>query len=191
MATIPCTTNGYKPLTSHEPLQPAHVRLPEAACSVNGYFHIQGYSDRFQATGRGFTPDEAVKNLAETMQKTRAILAPPPLATREERLARLYTSGIVRALALKDSGLVQRITKAFLLYTSGALQPTDSPVVYTVHSQTGEDTIYEVTGNRHTGYVCVCQDWTRHQEEKGYACKHSLVVMFEHRLREQEDKGEE
>ena len=38
------------------PSVPPHA---EAPCSVNGYFKVEGYADRFQATGRGATASEA------------------------------------------------------------------------------------------------------------------------------------
>ena len=177
MNRAPCATNGH-----HKPqvLLQGPAQLPEAACSVNLRFDVPGYADRAQATGRGASPAEAAAHLRETIDATRLALAPPAPPMREEQLAHLLASGLAKATAQADYGLVERLAKAAALVLSGAVEATDSPAVMAVRSQTAADHWYEVTLS---GFVCTCKDWS-HAAQAGHMrpCKHGLAVAFSTRL---------
>jgi hypothetical protein len=161
--------------------------LSEAACSVNIRFRVEGYPDLAQGTGRGANHREAVANLKATMDETRRMLA-PTLPDRAIRLAALLACGTQKALARGDAALVERLTKAYILYVRGAIEPADSTAVWAVRSQTSADHYYEVAGNRELGYICSCKDWESHRRagEQYYTCKHGLVLAFQQKLDEQE-----
>lgn len=73
-----CKPEAPKPV----PVAPV---LPESPCSVNAVFELGGYG-RLQATGRGFTPQQAAENLRDTIEATRAALLPPPIEQPKSRV---------------------------------------------------------------------------------------------------------
>jgi hypothetical protein len=156
--------------------------LPEAACSVNGYFHINGYADRFQATGRGHSAEEAAHNLAATIRATKATLETPPLPpSSEERLSALLACGLRKAVAKQDYELVCRLSKAAALVLSGAVEPGEREGMLAVRSQQDASQYYAVDGTQ-----CSCPDWERHARKGDKLhCKHVLATMFWRRLEEQ------
>ena len=177
IARFPISRNGHTvPALVPAALLPSSpALLPEAACSVNGYFHIDGYADRFQATGRGHNAADAARNLADTIHATRAALeTPPPPPSREERLSALLACGLRKAVAKHDYDLVCRLSKAAALVLSGAVEPTASPAVMAVRSQAHPETWYEVGGA-----VCSCPDSQKHARNgEKYLCKHGLAVAM-------------
>lgn len=179
---------SLSPLALWHATQPTPL-LPEAPCSVNLFFEVQGYG-KAQATGRGTTPQEAVANLQGTIQATRAALAtraaietppaPPAPPSREAQLATLLTCGIQRALSKGDMGLIERLSKAMVLVLSDAVTPGMHEATWTVRSEANSDTSYEVSH----GGACTCKDW-KHRNKTGestYRCKHILAVLFTERL---------
>src|ERR1043166_10055323 len=121
---FPIARNGHTvPALMPTALLPSSpAPMPEAACSVNGYFHIDGYADRFQATGRGHSAADAARNLADTIRATRAALeTPPPPPSREARLSALLACGLRKAVAKHDYDLVGRLSKAAAVVLSGAV----------------------------------------------------------------------
>ena len=186
--TLPQSVNGST--REGVPLLPA---LAEAPCSVNVRFRVHGYLDAGQATGRGFSPEEAAENLRRTIEATRAALAPPPavplpLANRTTRLALLLACGTEKALVRGDRALIERLAKAYLLVIDGKVEPASEEIPclrYHVGSQQPDGPIYEVEG-----LTCTCYDSRHHAaDETRYACKHSLGVLYCQRLTEQEDQG--
>ena len=165
------------------PIVPAHT---EAPCSVNGYFKVEGYADRFQATGRGATASEAARNLQATIAETRlALEAPapaPPVPSREERLAALLACGLKKATAQANWGLIERLSKAAALVLSGAVMPGEREGLLTVASSTQVSTWYEVEH----GKTCSCPDFARKSRttEGQYRCKHLLASLLYARLEE-------
>lgn len=160
---------------------------PEALCSVNLFFDVQGFG-KAQATGRGATPLEAVSNLQGTIQHTKLALEAPVLPapqTREERLAALLTCGLTKATARQDWGLVERLSKAAALVLSGAVSPGEREGMLAVQSQSQSTAAhwYEVDG-----MACSCPDYVhRHKEgEKQYFCKHGLACAMYRKLEAQE-----
>src|ERR1043166_2134674 len=146
---FPIARNGHTvPALMPTALLPSSpAPMPEAACSVNGYFHIDGYADRFQATGRGHNAADAARNLADTINATRAALeTPPPPPSREERLSALLACGLTKAVAKHDYDLVCRLSKAAALVLSGAVEPTASPAVMAVRSQAHPEAWFEGGG---------------------------------------------
>jgi hypothetical protein len=174
---FPIARNGHTVPTPVPPALRANspAPLPEAACSVNGYFHIDGYADRFQATGRGHSAADAARNLADTIRATRAALeTPPPPPSREQRLSALLACGLTKAVAKHDYDRVCRLSKAAALVLSGAVEPTASPAVMAVRSQAHPETWYEVSGA-----VCSCPDSVKHvRNGEKYLCKHGLAVAM-------------
>jgi hypothetical protein len=157
-------------------------QLPEAACSVNIRFRVEGYGDA-QATGRGTSPAEAAQNLRQTIDATRLALAPegPPVPpTRAEQVAHLLSHGLTKALIQGDTGLVERLAKAAALVLGNAVEPTDSPAVMAVRSAHEPSTWYEVAN----GMVCTCKDWEKHHRagDGRYRCKHVLCVLMSARM---------
>lgn len=164
---------------------------PEALCSVNIRFQIPGYADFGQATGRGDTPEQAARNLTETIAATKAALAPAPAPqtellsaprTREQILAGLLTCGMQKAVAKGDMGLVERLAKAAALVLSASVEPTDRADCTAVRSACHAETWYEVETS--TGkHTCSCPDYQHHRDEaKRYCCKHIAAVMMHQRI---------
>ena len=152
--------------------------LPEAAISLNGYIHVTGLTERIQVTARGHDAAEAAQRLKAGMDAVQATFAPAPPPTREARLAQLLTCGLQRAVAKGDMGLVERLSKAAALVLSGAVEPTDSPTVMAVRSQTEPETWYEVSGT-----ICTCPDSQKHlRNGEKYLCKHALSILIAQRL---------
>lgn len=183
VAEIPTMHNGQTPVMPH-----GTALLPEAACSINGRFFITGYSDSFQVTGRGASPQEAARNLKGTMDATREALAPTPLAPREERLALLVARGTQKALAARDYPRLERLTKAYILVVRGFVEEVifdDKPQgIWKVHSQQDPiHTTYSVQGR-----TCDCPDARRHAEDTHYFCKHSTAVCLLRTVEKQEQE---
>lgn len=174
MATVPCTIDHRNGHTAPSVIPAGPALLPEASCSVNLRFAVGPYGQMAQATGRGMTAAEAARNLRETMEATRAELAPPPPPTREARLAQLLACGLTRAVAKGDGGLVERLAKAAALVLSGAVEPTERAQALAVRSQRDMNVWYTVEG-----LACSCPDWgKRRGDETPYHCKHRLAVWL-------------
>lgn len=151
------------------------LMAPEALCSVNMHFAVAGYGTA-QATGRGATPQEAVKNLTGTMAATITALATPeptPM-NRYEKLGRLITCGLQKAQ--DDPKLTERFLKAVQLVTLGHVTSEPENGMYAVQSQTDE-TRYYANATR-----CTCPDRRKHEDEPDYKCKHSLAVCLTAKL---------
>lgn len=155
--------------------------LPEAPCSVNGFFKVAGYDREFQATGRGLTALEAATNLHETIAATRHALAPAAPPTRTERLAalmaiRLEQIGAIEDLSARQKAL-ERMTRVSALVLADAVQAGEMPGTYTVASLTSE-AVYQVVGK-----TCTCKDYGKHaSDEHTYCCKHVGALKLFRRL---------
>lgn len=184
LRTLPGTINcrNLSPLALHVGTRPAAATpmLPEAPCSVNGFFEVEGYG-RLQATGRGITPQDAAQNLADTMAATREALAPPAAEpkTREAQVAELLACWLGKAVARKDFGLVERLSKGAALVLAGMVELGNRPGVLAVRSASSPETWYEVEGR-----TCTCQDYACHvrKGEPEYACKHITAAAMWQRL---------
>lgn len=178
--SIPEVRNNHKNNLSTEQ---SGTTLPEVPCSVNGFFHVDGYPDRFQATGRGSTAQDAARNLRDTITATKTALEAPVPTTREQRLSTLLTCGLTRAVAKGDWGLVQRLSKAAALALSGAVEYTGEGAT-DVRSQREPTQTWYTVGEDGS---CTCQDWRVHHKGDGeprYRCKHVLAVLMVVRLEE-------
>lgn len=181
MRTLPTFSNGHNHFLI--PATPATPAQPEAACSVNVFFEVEGYG-RAQATGRGSTASEAATNLHATITATKQALEAPPVVSQEARLGALLTCGLKKAVTKQDWGLVERLTKAAALVLAEAVSPGEREGMLAVKSLTHPEQYYEVDGT-----ACSCKDYEhRHaQGEKTFFCKHALAVLLYRRL---ETKGE-
>jgi len=152
---------------------------------------IPGYADTALVTGRGNDAAEAARNLTETIQATKAALAPGEKRearsekqedrSREQIVAGLLTCGMQKAVAKGDMGLVERLAKAAALVLGDRIQTTDTPDVYRVLSLTN-DTHYLVVA---TALTCTCPDWHKHNgeaQEKRHLCKHVLATIMDQRV---------
>ena len=183
IARFPIPRNGHTvpALVPTAVLPSSLAPLPEAACSVNGYFHVEGYTDRFQATGRGHNAEDAARNLADTIRATRAALETPPPPSREVRLSALLACGLTKAVVKHDYDLVCRLSKAAALVLSGAVEAGEREGMLAVRSQEDANQYYAVDGMQ-----CSCPDWERHARKGDKLhCKHILATMFWRRLEEQ------
>jgi hypothetical protein len=180
-ADIPWTASVPAPSTTPQ-VAPA---LPEAACSVNLFFEVAAGYGKAQATGRGANAQEAAANLKATIEATRAILAPPPLASRTERLAALLACGTQKALASGNTARLDRLARAYLLVVKGmvgAVTVNDVPTgAYEVQSQTTPGKRYFVESQS-----CECQDARKHADDPSFFCMHSLAALYVTRLDAQE-----
>jgi hypothetical protein len=186
MRTLPyfngfCNSHEVRALLTVPDLTlPTTPPFPEAPCSVNGYFHLAGFSDRFQATGRGTSPQEAAANLRGTIAATQAALETPVVLSREERLSALLDCGLLRAAHKGDYGLCERLKKGAALVTAGAVSPGERDGMLAVQSQSTPAHWYEVDG-----HACSCPDWEFHARQgKHQHCKHVLATMLYARLAE-------
>lgn len=173
--------NGHTTLTTI-PQGPA--TLPEAPCSMTARVLVRAVScESILITGRGQTGPEAARNLLESCAalKTQAA-APPPLASRTQRLSLLLAYGLEKAVGKEDWKLVERLTKAAALVLAGRVVDMGDNTAE-VRSQTEpETTTYQVVGHR-----CTCQDAKKHQAaEQAYYCKHSCAALFFYKLAAQE-----
>lgn len=177
MRTVPALPNGHNHLILPAPA--ATPALPEAACSVNLFFEVEGYG-RAQATGRGATASEAVANLHATITATKKALEAPPVVSEEARLGALLTCGLKKAMARQDHGLIERLSKAAALVLGGMVSPGEREGMLAVQSRTTPAHWYEVDGA-----VCSCPDYKhRHQDgEKTFYCMHGLAAMMYRKLR--------
>ena len=153
-----------------------HQTHSEANVSLNTFVEADGL--RIQVTGRGATADEAVSHLREAVQ---ALQTPPAPPTRTAQMAALLAKGIDCAVRTGDMKLVERLSKAAALVLSDAVQPSDSPTVRTVASQTASQHWHDVTVET---LACTCVDYyRRHQEgDEKYLCKHGLAVAMTARI---------
>lgn len=167
MITIPCL-NGH---SKHDVPAPTHS---EAPVSMNCFVDIPTMG-RVQVTARGCTPAEAVTNLQGSVQALQATV--PQQLTREQQVGLLLAKGITCAVAKQDMALVDRLSKAAYLVLSGSVEPTDTPAVMAVRSQTDVTTWYECTT---VGHTCTCPAWEKHRKagDTAYACKHGLAVAM-------------
>jgi len=156
---------------------------------------IPGYADTALVTGRGDTPEQAARNLTETIQATKAALAPAPAAqteplhaprSREQVLAGLLTCGMQKAVTKGDMGLVERLAKAaaIVLAKEHLYQDPNTPDHYELLGQMrhAQMTLYHV--NPRTLH-CTCPDFSTHNseaQEKRHMCKHLLAVMMYERI---------
>lgn len=188
MSTIaPCTAqrNGH---TAPAVLPQGPALLPEAACSLNVF--VDTPAGRIQATARGEHEAETITRLASLVDGIKLqFCAPPPPPSREARLAQLLAKGLTSAVNKGDTTLIERLSKAAALVLAGAVEPTDTPAVLAVRSQTSRDHWYEVTMQ---GLVCTCPDWAKHHQAddtQHYLCKHGLAVAMLARLDAQDHKA--
>ena len=164
----------------------------DALCSMNGFVKVGRHETRdHQCTGRGATPEEAAANFFGCMDALEAgyaaraarTAAPPPLASRTQRLSLLLACGIEKALAKQDGKMIERLMKAAALVLAGRVVQLDDGT-YQVRSLTEpETTAYIVAGS-----TCTCQDAKKHEGER-YYCKHATAVAMVARLDAQEYVG--
>lgn len=178
MVNVPCSTHFRNGHTDMSPV------LPEAPASLNVYVEVPGLG-RVQATGRGTSGADAARMLRESVEALRAEFAPPPLPSRAERAAALLACGTAKALAAEDYGLLDRLSKAYVLVVRGLVEDTDTPAVKAVRSLSQPGTWYEITV---PGLVCTCPDYEhRHRDgDSKHLCKHSLATWMAGRLDAQE-----
>lgn len=176
--------NGSRKRPNSKVVVVKEATVPEAACSVNGYFKLDGYPERFQATGRGLTPAEAAANLRGTIEATRAALAPvpnePPVRSKPTRLSILLACWLEKAWDHGEDAMGDRIIKAAHLIRNGAVYVGNREGLMTVRSQRNPETWYDVENGQ-----CTCKDWTAHvQAGKKAHCKHTFAVQMYLRLAE-------
>lgn len=165
-ATIACPPSSRKPKTP---------TLSEAPCSVNTFVETSTLG-RIQVTGRGTTPAEAVANLQGMVEALRP--PPPPVRSREERLAQLLTCGLTRATAKGEWAMVEKLAHAAALVLSGAVQPGERDGVLTVRSRSNSELWYDVENG-----CCSCTDYMQKAKEgETYYCKHLVCVLMFQRL---------
>jgi hypothetical protein len=154
---------------------PRTPHYTEAPCSMNTFLEVAGIG-RVQITGRGCTPAEAAANLRGQVE---ALLpTPPPVQTREERLAQLLACGLSKASQKGDWNLIEKLSKAAALVLADAVQPGEREGLMTVRSRSNPLTHYEVEQE-----ACSCKDYTcRAKEGTPYYCMHLLSVMMVQRL---------
>lgn len=179
IAQTPPAVNGH---TDPLPL-PQFPQLPEAACSMTARVLVKAVScESILITGRGVNGPEAARNLLESCAALKAQAdAPPPLASRTQRLSLLLACGLEKAQAQGNTPRIERLLKACALVLAGCVLLADSENAE-VRSQTeAMTTVYQVRGQ-----MCTCQDAARHAEEPTHWCKHSLSVLLVRKLDEQE-----
>lgn len=181
LAPFTPTVNGH---TTPAILPQGPPTLPEAPCSMTARILVKAVScEPILITGRGQTGPEAAHNLLEsvTALQTQAN-APPPLASRTQRLSLLLACGLEKAVAKGDWKLVERLTKAAALVLAARVVQHGAGA-YQVRSQTEpESTVYEIHGQ-----ACTCQDSRKPAEDTPpHRCKHVLSVLFYMRLLDQE-----
>ena len=185
----PQAVNGQHPTAAGIPHGPA--LLPEAPCTMNGFVKIGRHETRdHQCTGRGTTPEEAAANFFGCIEALEAgyaaratrTAAPPPLASRTQRLGLLLACGLEKAVGKGDWKLVERLGKAAALVLAGRVVQTEESI-YQVRSQAEpETTAYTVAGRD-----CTCQDARKHEtDETAYWCKHTCAAVLFHKLAAQE-----
>ena len=162
----------------------------DALCSMNGFVKIGRHETRdHQCTGRGATPEEAAAHFFGCMDALEAgyaaraarLAAPPPLASRMQRLGLLLACGLEHSIARNDHKLAERLLKAAAIVLAGGVAQTGEGA-YVVRSQTEpEATFYEVAGR-----ACTCADSRRKSDEKTYRCKHVLAACLVMKLDDQE-----
>ena len=182
METIPHTPCSCNRPNATTAIPEGPAVLPEAPCSITLRVPMPGYADHALITGRGQTGAEAAAQWQAARDGLRAVLAPVPLPTKEDRLDQLLAYGLRHAVTKEDYGLVERLSKAYILVLRGLVEPTAVVDIYAVRSSTSIETWYEVSSG-----MCTCQDYVkRHTPEKAYRCKHLLAVLMHIRLNEQE-----
>ena len=153
--------------------------MPEAPCSMTARLLVPSLSrEAILVTGRGHTGAEAARALREGCAALQEEPMPPLPPSRQERLSVLLTKGLVCAASKGDCDLVTRLSKAAYLVLTGAAEPTDSPAVLAVRSQSVPSHWYEVSDHQ-----CTCPDWER-AAKKGEPrpCKHVLAAQLYKRL---------
>lgn len=145
-------------------------QLPEAPCSINMFFEVNGMKG--QATGRGDTPKKAVANLQETMEEARRAFAPPvPQLTMAQRLAKYAACAIEKAIEREEYDRLSCIGEAVALAARGSVYADPSrPNVFIVWDHVGIDRVF-VKENGH----CDCV-------EDRWRCAHSMAVWFAKRV---------
>lgn len=174
-------------VNTHTPpaqMPPGPAILPEAACAMTARVFVKAIScEPVLVTGRGQTGAEAARNLLESCAALRTQAdAPPPLASRTQRLSAMLACGLKHAMAHTDQKLVERLLKAAALVLAGSVVHTGEGA-YQVRSQTEPTTtFYEVHGR-----TCSCPDSRRHDEDvAAYRCKHVLAACLVMKLDDQE-----
>ena len=164
-------------------MQPVPALLPDVPCSVNGFFEVEGYG-RLQATGRGWTPEEAAENLIGTMDAVRQRLAPVEPSS-VEKVGTTLACWLTKAINREDWGLVERLSKGAAIVLAGHCEPGNTPQSIAVKSQSAtETTWYEVELHKGTS-VCSCKDYEHSLRklveaghEASYACKHICAAAL-------------
>ncbi len=178
IANIPQAVNGQLPTAPMIPR--SHGILPESQCSINGFVKIGRHETRdHQVTGRGQTPEEAAANFFGCVEVLEAgyaaraarAAAPPPLASRTQRLGLLLACGMEKAVG--NTPRIERLLKAAALVLAGCVSQ-ESDGTYAVRSQTDpETTVYHVAGR-----ACSCQDAAHHADDSTFWCKHTLGALL-------------
>lgn len=152
--------------------------LPEAPCSVNGFFHVAGYERDFQATGRGRTPQEAVEHLQGTITMTQQALGVPRPAlpatqplTRLEVLALCLAKGLARAQAEANVPLADRLLKGMQIALADDFERNEAGQIIGVYSQRDGISVYVLESQGR----CRCP--SAEKLAKG-DCKHRLAYCL-------------
>lgn len=147
----------------------AQRRLPDAPCSVNLFFKLDGYPREAQATGRGWTPAEAADNLAATIEQVRARLAPPPAPTLAERIGKELSRALEKVGHDREKWL--RCSDAALMVIRGAVYAEAGGYVVW---DNGEAVPYHLA---QCG-PCTCNDAQAHAGKTPYYCTHQMALWF-------------
>ena len=163
-------TNGH----SKSAIIPPSPTLPEAACSVNLFFEVDGYG-KAQATGRGRSASEAAANLKVTIEATRAALAPAPPA--KPTLGCLLEKGLRTAQERGDPKLAERLMKAALIVLADGFERDENGEITGVFSQANGVHLYRLDEQGR----CPCPSG---QTLRPMLDKHELAVAMAHKLQQ-------
>lgn len=138
--------------------------LPEAPCSVNCFFELG--TMKAQATGRGRTPQEAAKNLRDTIDETQKVLGNQ--LTFSAKLGKYIGRLVTEASEQGNWHLIERIGLAASLVTHGSVfaHPEDD-AMYVVwdHEEIEQEFVHQTAG-------CECDGL------RGWQCEHGLAVII-------------
>lgn len=157
---------GHDPvaLFSNSPALLSLPQLPEAPCSVNCFFEVNGM--KAQATGRGRTPKEAADNLRDTIKETMAAFS--DTLSFPKRIAQCVARWIKNAAEQEAWEDIARIGVAASLVVRGhVFDHPDADDMYVVwgHDDVDQYFVHKVTG-------CGCG------EPGGWNCEHGKAVLL-------------
>jgi len=163
-SSTPVPAHDPVALFSNGPALLSYSQLPEAPCSVNCFFEVNGM--KAQATGRGRTPKEAAEHLRGTVKETIAVFHEP--LSFEDRIARCIAKWIKIAAENDDWEAIERIGIAASLVVRGHV--FEHPDAHDMHVVWGHDEVDQYFVHKKTG--CGCGD------PGGWACEHGKAVSI-------------